>query len=666
MNFNEWVKITNDKWILSTICGYSVELSKVPCQNYVPSQIKFSDLEMAQIDEELHRFLECGIIEKVHDTETNEFISNIFTRPKKDGKIRVILNLKQFNDKFMEHIHFKMETLKAAIDAMRPNCFFGSVDLSEAFYSVPIKSQDRKYFRFIFKNQKYQFTSLVMGLATSPRVFTKILKPVFAHLRSKGFISTAYIDDSCLQGSSFEECYNNIYSTVKLMDSLGFTVHLEKSVLVPSTQIVFLGFLLCSESMTVRLTDERKQELINCCKSVLKKNKCSIRKFAKMIGKMVAAEAGVEYAPLFYKPLEKMKEFHLRLNKGNFDHFMRVSSQAKTIINWWIINIPTSFKSVTRKSPDLVLYTDASLKGWGAFNKSTDSRTGGQWSSREQQLHINILELKACQLALLTFCKDLSNSHVRIFMDNTTSCAYINKFGGKTSELDSLAREIWVWCLDRNIHLTAAFLPGVQNKEADELSRVFNDDLEWSLHADIFCQIQSHFPDISVDLFASRLNHKTTEYISLRPDPHALAVDAFSHAWNGKLFYIFPPFSLMAKVLQKMVQDSSEAVVIAPLWPTQAWWASLLHMICGPCLLLPKPQDILSLPHRPTRKHPLVKMRLGVFRLSGKLSSARIFREKLKKSYSLPGGTQLKNNTTATSSSGCYFVDSVPIHLIPL
>lgn len=171
----------------------------------------------------------------------------------------------------MEHIHFKMETLKAAVDAMRPDCFFGSVDLSKAFYSIPIREPDRKYFRFIFNGQKFQFTALVMGLATSPRVFTKVLKPVFASLRARGFISTAYIDDSCLQGSTFDECQRNILSTVKLMDSLGFTVHTDKSVLLPTKQIVFLGFLLCSETMTVRLTIERADELLDCCLRVGRK-----------------------------------------------------------------------------------------------------------------------------------------------------------------------------------------------------------------------------------------------------------------------------------------------------------------------------------------------------------------------------------------------------------
>ena len=236
-----------------------------------------------------------------------------------------------------------METLNSAVNAMRPNCYFGSVDLSEAFYSIPIKTEDRKYFRFIFNNNKYQFTSLVMGLGASPGVFTKILKPIFATLRAKGFISTAYFDDSCLQGSTFKECKNNIETTVNLMDTLGLTVHIEKSVLVPTKQIVFLGFLLCSETMTVRLPLERANELRQYCIKIKDKPKCKIREFAKMIGMMVAAEPGVDYAPLFYKPFEKVKDHQLQVKKGNFDHYMNITNEIKSNIQWWIDNISITF-----------------------------------------------------------------------------------------------------------------------------------------------------------------------------------------------------------------------------------------------------------------------------------------------------------------------------------
>lgn len=99
----------------------------------------------------------------------------------------------------MDAIYFKMETLLSAIESMRRNCNFGLVDPSEAFYSIPIRKADRKYFRFFFNGSKYQFTCLVMGLATAPRVFTEILKAVFATLQARGFISISYID-SCYKG----------------------------------------------------------------------------------------------------------------------------------------------------------------------------------------------------------------------------------------------------------------------------------------------------------------------------------------------------------------------------------------------------------------------------------------------------------------------------------
>ena len=254
-----WHDLTTDSWIRNTIDGYKVEMENLPIQIFQPKPSKFSKEEQKLIDVEIDRFIKCQIIEPVDSNDRHEFISNIFFRPKKDGKIRIILNLKNFNANYLEKQHFKMETLQSAIHAMRPNCWFGSVDLAEAFYSIPIQVSDRKYFRFWHRDQKFQFTALIMGLTHSPRVFTKILKPVFARLRAKGHISSAYIDDSCLQGSTHEKCLENIHDTIRLMDSLGLTVQLKKSTIQPTQQIVFLGFLLCSITMSIRLPPERWQ-----------------------------------------------------------------------------------------------------------------------------------------------------------------------------------------------------------------------------------------------------------------------------------------------------------------------------------------------------------------------------------------------------------------------
>ena len=245
----------------------------------------------------------------------------------------------------------------------------------------------------------------------------------------------------------------------------------------------------------------------------------------------------------------------------------------------------------------MVLYSDSSTKGWVAFNKTQNTCTCGEWSTEEQKYHINVLELKACQFALKSFCKDLNNSHVQIFMDNTTSCAYITKFGGKAEELNMIAREIWFWCLDRTIHLSAAHVPGVENNEADEESRTVNDDTEWSLTSKVFDAIKNIHPQMSIDLFASCTNHKIDKYVSRRPDPDAYAIDAFTMTWSNEVFYMFPPFSLIGRILQKIQEDGTEAVLVAPTWTTQSWWPSLLQLIRRQCYQVRKTKQNLYLPH---------------------------------------------------------------------
>ena len=51
----------------------------------------------------------------------------------------------------------------------------------------------------------------------------------------------------------------------------------------------------------------------------------------------------------------------------------------------------------------MIIQTDASKTGWGAVCQG--EKTRGVWSEQEQKLHINILELLAVKLTLLSFTK---------------------------------------------------------------------------------------------------------------------------------------------------------------------------------------------------------------------------------------------------------------------
>ena len=102
------------------------------------------------------------------------------------------------------------------------NCYFASADLCDEYYSVPIATEHRKCLRFTWKQQMYKFTCLPNGHACAPRLFTKLMKPVYATLRSAGFISVAYIDDSLLISDTAEHCSKKCQRNHKLIVRVRF------------------------------------------------------------------------------------------------------------------------------------------------------------------------------------------------------------------------------------------------------------------------------------------------------------------------------------------------------------------------------------------------------------------------------------------------------------
>ena len=492
------------------------------------------------------------------------------------------------------------------------------------------------------------------------------MKPVFALLRARGHLSVYFIDDSCLMGITFQSCLQNVHDTVQLMDSLGLTVNPKKSVFVPSNRLVFLGCILCSVSMTVRLTDERCQDIISECTSIKYKRRVTIRSFARLVGKLNSAQAAVSNAPLYIRPLEKIKDYYLKRHKGNFNSFMNLPISANDILKWWIDNVQNSYKPIIVRPPDIIIYTDASLEMYGAYDKTNDSQTNGYWSIEEQSDHINVLELKACEIGLLIFCKNKTNVHVRIYTDNTTSCSYINKYGGKYKQLDDIARRIWFWCIKRNIHLSAGHVCGISNEKADKLSRSRNDDIEWALDQNVFEKLLGYYPDMKMDLFASKLNAKLKTYVSRYPEENSFASDAFTLSWKGFFFYIFAPFSLLPRILRKIEEDETEAVLLAPLWPTQPWWPHLIRLIKGPCYLLPKVQNILKLVYKPEVKYPLTKMRLIAFYISGKPCENEAYLKQAKISSSSHGAKAHESSTIHILRNGFITVKGKQVPILTL
>ena len=226
-----WETITSDSVILSAIEGAKIPFV-TPVDQKSESAVNCSSVEKIKINV-ISKFIESEVIEEATHC-LGEYISFIFPVTKKNKKdIKIILNLKQWY-LFVSYEHFKMECLSSALSLVERDCCMASIDLKDAYYSVTFHESSRKYLRFFWNNKLYQFTCLAQGLSCAPRLFTKIMKPIFAHLRSKGFLSTYYLDDSLLLGSSYNLCKENVSNTSTVLQNAGFILNHSKSCYEPS------------------------------------------------------------------------------------------------------------------------------------------------------------------------------------------------------------------------------------------------------------------------------------------------------------------------------------------------------------------------------------------------------------------------------------------------
>ena len=330
-HFNCWQSLTSDPNILNTVKGYKIEFEKTPKQNYVPQEYKFQEEKRDKIEKEIQKMRKKGIIEKIADHQAS-FVSNIFSRPKPDDSLRIILDLTGLN-KFVVYKHFKMDNIQAAIDLMSPGCYMASVDWKDAYYSVPIALNMRQYLAFRWNGQMYQYTCIPNGLSSGPRIFTKLTKVLFSELRKDGYLSTSYIDDCLLFGHSREACQENLQHTVDLSVRSGFIVHPQKSVLAPTQKIIYLGFWLDSKSMTVQLTEEKAIKLKESCQMLLREKSVTIKILARVIGSMVSSFQGVTYGQLFYRLCDNHKSKALKENRGILALIRLYRQSVKKMLN---------------------------------------------------------------------------------------------------------------------------------------------------------------------------------------------------------------------------------------------------------------------------------------------------------------------------------------------
>lgn len=81
----------------------------------------------------------------------------LLVKKKDKDEYRMILDLSDLNKDYVEYKKSKMDTLKSILRMITPDCWFYSIDFSDAYYSIPIHPRLRKYLRFELDGKLYQY-----------------------------------------------------------------------------------------------------------------------------------------------------------------------------------------------------------------------------------------------------------------------------------------------------------------------------------------------------------------------------------------------------------------------------------------------------------------------------------------------------------------------------
>ena len=576
-HYAKWEEIDTNQTVLNWLQkGVVLPLHTEPQDFDLPNK-GFDAHESAWIDKEIDNLVNTGALKECPTKP--RFISPISVVPKKSGSFRLIVDLRHLN----EHItapHFVHEDINCVLDQIKPKDHIVTVDIKQCFYHVRVADECQKYLCIQWKGKYYQWTVLPFGLNCSPYFVNKVLRPVVGYLRSLGIRLVLYVDDIILMSEpgtiiAHRDCL------LQLMSRLGWFINYEKSSLVPSTVKEFIGYVLETDNedscVWIKIPNERISKLCKDINRALNKGQITARALARIAGQCISMAKAVLPAKLLLRNI-----YRLLRTRSTWQDILVLDEPTVSDLHWWKASLKSwNGRAVQPKQIDFQLTTDASSMGWGA--KLGSCQAQGLWNTRLAYKHSNYREMMAILLGLHSFLPQIKGHSVQVLTDNISAAAYLNFQGGPSSDLTCVATAIWELALTHQIQLSAKYLAGRLNVEADWLSRLTSNH-EWRLNPAVFKYLDRLWGPHTVDRCASMATTQLVRYNSMFLDPGTEAVDCLAQSdWHRENNFVNPPFRLIGRLLEVIDRQGAMATIIAPKWPAQRWFRVLQDMcICQP------------------------------------------------------------------------------------
>ena len=594
-----WRRFVDNKTVLCWLeYGLDYEFFAGPPPPNSGTEYPLSDFFRSIRDQEIARYENMGVVVPLPQEDLDSAVFNGVFVVEQKNKLRPIID-QRFPNSFTRKIHFKMDSIRDVRDLIRPMDLMFTIDFKDAYLHLFYKRPYWKYGAFWHHGQAKCFTGMMFGQTHAPRWWTKVMRTVMKIFRSLGIRCVIYIDDLLVFCGPVMDTAIRIRNWVfSFLLNLGITINLKKSMLQPSRRLLYLGHVINSKTMVFSLAKEKLTALRKDVRKLLKAGRASARALARVLGKITSMSNAILPWRLRTRAMLLSKNQILK-STGNWDLLFPLSPRVCSELEFWLTSIQDwNGKNILEEEPLWTTTSDSSGLGYGGL--SSHSKIARSWEEELRGKHSTQLETIAAARVIseVILSEDLREGDLLHQSDNTTAVSYLNKQGGRIQSLSLEVEELWDLCLERGITLRAKYVPGVNLSEADFYSRVKSRDSELKLPPSEFEKLLSMW-NLKVDLFSTRFNRQTKDFVTLFPDPLALRTDAFSFTWMGiEGLYAFPPFNQIGRILSKARRENAELLLVTPFWSGATWWPDIQEMTKSQPLLIPG--ILLDLDNKPT------------------------------------------------------------------
>ncbi|XP_064088848.1 uncharacterized protein LOC135203130 [Macrobrachium nipponense] len=343
---------------------------------FPPPPVNFFQTPTTDLKEYTKDLLQKKAIKKV---KSLKFQGRLFTVPKKDSfKRRVILDLSKLNS-YILCDKFRMLTVSQVRTLLPRGAVTTSIDLTDAYYHVPIARNFSPYLGFRLGNKAYSFKVMPFELNIVPRIFTELGETVVHELRTRGIMLVAYLDDWLIWATTIEECRRSTAKVIEFLELLGFQINKEKSRLEPASHFQWLGIQWDLENHKLSLPPKKAKEIATAMKRFLMNKKASrcTQEDPRFTTICVSNRRPTESQIERYQSClqEESQQPSQRQTLSNSIHTSRETSPMVETQEF------DQVSATALPSPSVTIHTDASLSGWGDTLSTRKFREHGQTRS---------------------------------------------------------------------------------------------------------------------------------------------------------------------------------------------------------------------------------------------------------------------------------------------